>query len=161
MPLTKQISRKIQKASATIPVLGVMIGEERWLVPMNDIGQILPVPKIITPVFLTHSWFLGVINAHGNLYGVCDLARYLHQIPTPIEAKSRLFLAAPRLDMNCAMLAGSVLGIRNLLEFTCQPYPEDTRPVVTEIYNDRQGRIWRVLNLPVLVRLKSFLQVAR
>ncbi len=159
LTLTEHISKKIQEASITVPVLGVIIGEDRWLVPMHHIGEVLPVPKI-TPVFLTHSWFLGVINVRGDLYGVCDLARYLGGIPTQTGVKNRIFLIASCLGVNCAILTSGMLGIRNLLEFTRQSDCQDSDSIVAGIYNDRQGKTWRILNLPVLVRLESFLQIA-
>ncbi|WP_240141381.1 chemotaxis protein CheW [Nitrosomonas sp. HPC101] len=157
--MTEQSNTKVQKISLAIPVLGITINEDRWLIPMNDISEILPVPKI-TPVFLTHPWFLGVINVHDNIYGVCDLAHYLDEKPTRVNVKTRIFLTASRSRTGYAMLAESVLGIRDLMEFTRQPDHEDKRPVIANIYNDRQNRSWRMLNLPALVRLESFLKVS-
>lgn len=157
--MTEQSNTKVQKASFAIPVLGITINEDRWLIPMGNISEILPVPKI-TPVFLTHPWFLGIINVHGNIYGVCDLAHYLGEKPTRVNAKTRIFLTASRPGAGYAMLAESVLGIRDLMEFTHQPDHEDKRPVIANVYNDRQNRSWRMLNLPVLVQLESFLKVS-
>ncbi|MBV6389730.1 MAG: hypothetical protein JNIBNLAF_01377 [Nitrosomonas europaea] len=153
--LTEQINKKAQETSATIPVLGITIGDDRWLIPMSNISEILPVPKI-TPVFLTQPWFLGVINVRGNVYGLCDLSHYLDNTSTCISAKTRVFLTIPRLGVSYAMLAGSVLGIRNLMEFVPQSDHEDKRPVVAGIYKDRQDRLWRMLNLPALLQLESF-----
>lgn len=154
--LTEKISKKAQEISTTIPVLGITIGEDRWLVPMRNISEILPVPKV-TKVFLTQPWFTGVINLRGNVYGLCDLSHYLDNIPTCISAKSRVFLTIPYLGASYAMLAGSVLGIRNMMEFVPQSDHEDKRLVVAGIYKDRQDRLWRMLNLPALMQLESFL----
>ncbi len=160
LPLTKQISKKIQETLlATVPVLGITMSEDRWLIPMSNISEILPVPKI-TPVFLTQPWFLGVINVRGNIYGLCDLSHYLDNKSTHIGAKNRVFLTIPSRGASYAMLAGNVLGIRNLMEFVPQSGHEDKRPVVAGIYKDRQDRLWRLLNLPALVQLESFLQAS-
>lgn len=160
LTLTEQINHMADQSATTIPVLGVTLGEERWLVPMYDIGEVLPVPKI-TPVFLAQPWFLGLINVRGNLYGLCDLARYFGGVATQIGMRTRIFLISSRLCPNCAILAGNMHGIRNLSEFTQQLDCQDTRPFIKEIYCDRQGRIWRTLNLLALVRLKSFFEIAR
>ncbi len=160
LSLVEQISKKTRETSATIPALGITIGEDRWLVPMSDISEILPVPKI-TPVFLTQPWFLGVINVRGSVYGLCDLSGYFDNKPTCISTKSRIFLTTPRLGAGYALLAGNVLGIRNLMEFTRQQNHEDRRSVVAGTYSDRQDRRWRMLNLRALVQLESFRQVNR
>lgn len=155
----EQISKKAEEILMTVPVLGITIGEGRWLVPMSNISEILPVPRV-TPVFLTQPWFLGVINVRGNIYGLCDLSSYLDDMPTYASTKNRVFLIAPRLGSGYAVLTGSILGIRNLMEFTRQPDHEGKRRVVAGLYNDRQGRLWRMLNLPALVQLESFLQAS-
>jgi twitching motility protein PilI len=160
LALTEQINGSVEQASTTVPVLGINLGEERWLVPMNDVGEVLPVPKI-TSVFLTEPWFLGVINVRGKLYGLCDLAQFCGGVSTRIGVKTRVLLIASRLSPNCAILAGCMLGIRNLSEFTKQIDCRDTRPFVEGVYRDRQARIWRLLNLPILMRLDSFFRIAR
>lgn len=156
------INKQMQEAPSSIPVLGITINENRWLIPMNDIGEILPVPKI-TPVFLTYPWFLGVINVRGNIYGLSDLGHYLDKQPTRISAKTRIFLLASRLGKGYAILAENILGIRDLTEFTRQTETghENKSPVITGMYNDRQDRHWRMLSLPTLVQLPSFLQASR
>jgi twitching motility protein PilI len=160
LALTEQINSRVEQASTTVPVLGVTLGEERWLIPMNDVGEVLPVPKI-TAVFLTQPWFLGAINVRGKLYGLCDLAQYCGGVSTRIGVKTRVLLIASRLGPNCAILAGCMLGIRSLSEFTQQIDCHDTRLFVEGVYRDRQGRIWRILNLPILMRLDSFFRIAR
>ena len=161
LALNAQIDKINPNQPATIPVLGFLIGNDRWLVGMNEIGEVLPVPKI-TPVFLTRSWFLGMINVHGNPYGLCDLTQFIGDAPTTGHSiKNRVILATSRLHANCAILTGGMLGIRSMAEFTLSPDSDDPRPFVTGIYHDRQGRPWRVLNLARLVRLQAFYQIAR
>lgn len=53
-------------------VLGLLIGDDRYLVHMKEINEVIQVPEIV-PVPLTHPWFLGIINVHGTLYGITDL----------------------------------------------------------------------------------------
>ena len=83
------LSEKLGGAATTNPiatVLGVLVGEDRWLVHMNDVSEVLQMPEI-TPVPLTHSWFLGVANVQGSLYCITDLASYFGGIDTLIEQK--------------------------------------------------------------------------
>lgn len=158
LDLTEKINRKIEEDSVTIPALGILIGEDRWLVPMRDITEILPVPRI-TPAPLTRTWFLGIINVRGRLYGVSDISCYMHGELTKIGKKSRVFLINPRLGVGFSVLVGSILGIRNLLEFDRQPSIDQSQSFVAEIYSDKQGRTWRALKVSALVQVASFLQI--
>lgn len=158
--LTTQSDQHIQKTSSTIPVLGITVNEERWLIPMRDIKEILLVPSI-TPVFLTQPWFLGVVNIRGIIYGISDLNAYLNKEPVNINVKTRIFLLASYLGTGYALLAENMLGIRDLTEFTLQSDSKDQQPVVAAQYQDRQNRCWHMLNLSVLMQLDSFLDVSR
>ncbi|MGG7054156.1 chemotaxis protein CheW [Nitrosomonas sp. ANs5] len=149
-----------ESMSATLPVLGAMIGGERWLISLRDLGEVLPVPRII-PVYLTHPWFRGVIRVRSGFYGLCDLAQYMGGDASLVGAKTRALLMAPHWGVNCAILADSMLGFRHLSEFACQSDHQDVRPFVSGVYDDRQGRTWRRLNPSILLRLESFLQIAR
>ncbi|MDT8363533.1 MAG: chemotaxis protein CheW [Nitrosomonas sp.] len=160
LALNAQIDKPHPDQPETVPVLGFAVGDDRWLVTMNEIGKVMPVPKI-TSVFLTRPWFLGMINVHGNPYGLCDLAQFTGAPPIILGTKTRIILAASRLHANCAILTSSMLGIRSMSEFSPSPDSDDPRSFVTAIYNDRQNRTWRMLNLARLVRLQSFHQIAR
>jgi len=160
LALNAQINKVNANQPAAIPVLGFIIGGDRWLVAMNEIGEVLPVPPI-TPIFLTRPWFLGMINVHGNPYGLCDLAQFIGDAPTGSGVKNRVVLAASRLHVNCAILTGGMLGIRSMTEFTLSPDNIDPHPFVNGTYTDRQNREWRMLSLARLVKLQSFYQIAR
>jgi len=156
------LSEKLGSAAMTEPmstVLGVLVGEDRWLVHMNDLSEVLQMPKI-TPVPLTHSWFLGVANVQGNLYGIADLAAYFGGVHTTVEQKTRILLASPRFEVNSGLLVRRTLGIRNVTDFERVDDSVHSQMGVAGIYKDRQGQRWYELNLQDLVRDEDFLQVA-
>ncbi len=156
------LSEKLGSAAMTEPmstVLGVLVGEDRWLVHMNDLSEVLQMPKI-TPVPLTHSWFLGVANVQGNLYGIADLAAYFGGLHTTVEQKTRILLASPRFEVNSGLLVRRTLGIRNVTDFERVDDSVHSQMGVAGIYKDRQGQRWYELNLRDLVRDEDFLQVA-
>lgn len=155
-PQTDQADRM----SAALPVLGAMIGGERWLISLRDLGEVLPVPRIVS-VYLTHPWFRGIIRVRSGFYALYDLAQFMGGGASLIGTKTRALLIAPHWGVNCALLADSMLGFRNLSEFTCQSGHQDTRPFVSGVYDDRQGRTWHRLNPSILLRLESFSQIAR
>ena len=68
-----RLTERLKEASATPDLaarLGLMIGEQRWLVDLSEAGEIVPVPDTIAPVPLTRDWLLGLVNLRGALYTV-------------------------------------------------------------------------------------------
>ena len=156
------LSEKLGSAAMTesmSTLLGVLVGEDRWLVHMNDVSEVLQMPKI-TPVPLTHSWFLGVANVQGNLYGIADLAAYFGGLHTTVEQKTRILLASPRFEVNSGLLVRRTLGIRNVTDFERVDDGAHSQMGIAGIYKDRQGQRWYELNLQDLVRDEDFLQIA-
>lgn len=156
------LSEKLESAAMTQPVstvLGVLIGKDRWLVNMTDVSEVLQVPKI-TQVPLTHSWFLGIANVQGNLYGIVDLAAYFGGENIKVEQKTRILLVSPRFEVNSGLLVSRTLGIRNVSDFERIEDGNSSQPGVSGIYKDNQGQHWNELNLQDLVRDEEFLQVA-
>jgi twitching motility protein PilI len=156
------LSEKLEGADMTQPVssvLGVLIGRDRWLVHMTDVSEVLQVPKI-TQVPLTRSWFLGMANVQGNLYGITDLAAYFGGTHTKVEQKTRILLVSPKFEVNSGLLVNRTLGIRNVSDFELIEDNNSTQLGVSGIYKDSQGQHWNELNLQDLVRDEEFLQVA-
>lgn len=156
------LSERLRNAAvtaSTATVLGVAIGEDRWLVHMNDVSEVLPVPEL-APVPLTRPWFRGVANVRGNLYGITDLAAFLGGTRTPPGLETRVLLAAPRFGVNSGLLVKRMLGIRNLADFKRIDDEAQSQPGVAGFYQDSEGQHWLELNLRDLVRDETFLQVA-
>ena len=55
-------------------VLGMVMGKKRYLIPMTEVNEVIPIPKL-GRVPLTKPWFLGLINVRGNL---CLFRRLSH-----------------------------------------------------------------------------------
>ncbi|SER24199.1 twitching motility protein PilI [Nitrosomonas sp. Nm51] len=142
-------------------VLGLLIGEARYLVPMKEIGEVVQVSEVV-PVPYTQLWFLGIINAHGHLFGITDLGVYLSGKLESFGAKSRILLLANSYKMNCGFMVPTLLGIRSLSEFEPEQMNSgELRNGVTHIYRDKEGRQWFGLDLGSLIREKRFLQIER
>ncbi len=94
--------------------LGLMIGEQRWLVDLSEAGEIVPVPDLIAPVPLTQDWLLGLVNLRGALYTVVDLQCFAQLGRTDAGRESRLLAFAARLNFNAAILVSRMLGLRNV-----------------------------------------------
>lgn len=163
MPEAPEISETsdAEMPSADIAVLGMMIGEVRYLARMHEISEVIPVTEIV-PVPLTHSWFVGIINVHGNLYGITDLGVYLGGVAVPFDSRSRILLVSADYRINSGFIVHNLLGIRSLSEFdACPACNGQLRAGVSHVYQDKEGRTWYELDLRTFVREKRFLQIAR
>lgn len=138
--------------------LGMQVGDETWLATLTDVSEVIPVPEL-TPTPLTQSWFCGIANVRGNLFGVVDLARFLDLEPTPINPDTRLVLVHSRFRVNAGLLIRRTLGLRNTNQLRSRA-SSDTAPVwAGGEFEDGEGRIWKELNLRKLVQHSGFLQV--
>lgn len=142
-------------------VIGVTAGEERYLIPMTEVSEVIVMPKL-AHVPLTQPWFLGLANVRGNLYGITDLAVYLGDKPVPFNLKSRVLLSFSDNKVYGGFAVHSMLGIRKLSEFTQVKSPKKKLPAgIRAHYQDAEGRIWKALSLYALIRDDKFLQIAR
>jgi twitching motility protein PilI len=159
-----QLVERMQAArsgvDARVNQLGVMIGETRWLLSLQEAGEIVSVGSI-TQVPLTRDWFLGLTNIRGNLISVIDFARFQGFAPSPIDKDCRIVAFAPALSFNSGLLVSRVMGLRNIAEMELQEAPPvaEATPWSTQRYIDRESHVWTELNLSLVVQDPQFLHV--
>jgi twitching motility protein PilI len=144
-------------------MLGLQIGQTRWLLDLPEAGEIVSVGNI-TPVPLTKDWYLGLTNIRGNLVGVIDLARFLGMPATAVEKESRIVAFSPVLAFNCGLLVSRVLGLRKIADMEKQAPSADgdaAAPWSGARYVDRDMHVWTELKLSEIVQDPQFLQVGR
>ncbi|MBC7514729.1 MAG: chemotaxis protein CheW, partial [Herminiimonas sp.] len=147
--------------------LGVLIGATRWLIDLQQAGEIVAVGTI-TGVPLTQPWFLGLTNIRGSLIAVVDYAYFQGEALTVIDKQSRIIAFAPGLSFNGGLLVSRVLGLRNIADM--QPHDDGAAPVVnTDVvagtkaatgerrrriqhYIDRDSVVWQTLDLYAVKR---------
>ena len=149
--------------------LGLLIGTQRWLVDLEQAGEIVPVPATIVPVPLTRDWLLGLVNVRGALYTVVDLYRFVGAPATESGKDARLLALSARLNFNASILVTRMLGLRNIAAM--QPddsgsSPQDLRaqplpPWVGPARIDAEGHRWFELDMTRLVSGPDFLLVGR
>jgi twitching motility protein PilI len=156
----QDLSRRLNEAAASSEApsarLGVQVGSELWLARLEEAGEVLPVPPI-SPVPLTRPWFRGVANIRGNLFSVVDLSQFQGGEPTAQTPDARVLLVAERYNTSAALLVTRMLGLRNLHQFQAQETKRD-RPWGCAHYIDRDGHVWRELDMQELVYHNDFLQ---
>ena len=158
------LSRQLSNAAETSPsatVLGIALGEDRCLVHMHEVNEVIQTPKI-TPVSLTQPWFIGMMNVRGNLYSITDLGVFLGGPPTPFNSRSRILLASTSYKINSGFLVNSMLGIRSLSDFQQIENSKNTNnndPY--RYYKDKEQRHWREISLHKIISNEQFLQIAQ
>jgi twitching motility protein PilI len=139
-------------SESRVSTLGVQIAEKNWLVDMTDIGEVLPLPPL-TAVPFTKSWFRGVANVRGNLYGVIDMATYEHSGAVSGDSNNRVLLISERLSFNAALLVDRVLGLRDAKNW-------ENNEVDGQVeYHDESGAPWLKLDVQGLLEQSEFLQI--
>jgi twitching motility protein PilI len=158
-----QLVERMQAAKTGVDTrvsqLGVMIGQRRWLLSLQEAGEIVSVGAI-TKVPLTQEWFLGLSNIRGNLISVIDFAQFQGQGTTAIDKESRIVAFAPSLSFNCGLLVTRVLGLRNVSDMEPQVDQEqNSTQWSSQRYVDRDEQVWTELNLSLVVQDPLFLHV--
>lgn len=157
----QELSERLKhKTAAQVDSLRLALecGDVSWLVRLGDAGEVLPMPEPVA-VPLTKSWFLGVANIRGGLYGMIDFGEFLTGRQTARGAGARLVLLGTRFsDMRSGLVVNKVLGLRNLTDFT-PAEASGSRAWAQRTWRDKNGTEWRELDLARLVQDAEFLQV--
>jgi twitching motility protein PilI len=135
-----------------LSTLGVQIAGRNWLVDLADIGEVLPLPKLVSVPF-TKPWFRGVANVRGNLYSVADLATYQQSGAASGDVNNRILLVAERYGFNAALLVDRVLGLRDARKWRQSGADGQIE------YQDDMGTHWHKLDIPGLLEQAEFLQI--
>ncbi|MFL6659699.1 MAG: chemotaxis protein CheW [Massilia sp.] len=146
--LLERMQAARNNAGARVNQLGVMIGQERFLLDLTQIGEIVPVPPV-TVVPLTQPWYVGLANIRGNLISIIDLARYQAQAETSTGSDSRVVTFAAGLGFNCGLLVSRVYGLRHAAGMV----------VAGDRLRDADANEWTPLDLAALVSDTRFLHV--
>ena len=160
----ENLTRRLTEASSgeRRGLLGVMAGNEHWLLSLPEAGEIIA-PPALAPVPLTQEWYRGLVNVRGILYSIVDLSRFHGGQPVSSpSSQSRLLLVGARQGVHSAILVSRVLGLRNEEDFEPEP-PErysaedDTHPWVSARLRDANNALWLRLDVPQLLMNSVFL----
>ena len=145
--------------------LAVEAAGRKYLFPLSQSGEIFPYAAT-QAVPYTQSWFLGVANLRGGLYGVVDLASYVSGQPPAQRsdagrAESRLVALNQLLEINCALLIDRLAGLRNTEAFVSSGgAPEGSPDYFGSGYTDASGAYWQEINLQALAQQQQFLSIS-
>ncbi len=144
--------------------LAVEAGGANYLFPLSHAGEIFPwAPP--QPVPYTESWFLGVANLRGGLYGVVELAGFATGEPVAAagaanRASARLVALNELLEVNCALVIDRLVGLRGVDAFRAStPASAEAPDWVGHTYTDNDGVQWQEVNLQALSQQPRFLSI--
>ena len=156
----ENLSLRIASAAETSQqaLLGLEVAGAKWLVDLAEAGEIMPVPTLY-PVPLSVSWFKGLANVRGTLFGVTDFAQFQGYAPIHTGGDARLLLVVVRRGSHCAIMVSRLTGMRNRSEFVASELSstDRTSPWESEVLQDDQGQKWSVLNVEGLLSAPAFL----
>jgi twitching motility protein PilI len=157
----QELSERLKhKTAAQVDSLRLALecGGVHWLVRLGDTGEVLPMPEVVS-VPLTKTWFQGIVNIRGGLYGVIDFGAFLTGKQTARGFGARLVLLGTRFsEMRAGLVVNKVLGLRNLTDFA-PAGAAGTRPWAAQTWRDTSGMVWQELDLGRLAQDAEFLQV--
>lgn len=154
----ENLVRRLNEASTADrrTLLGVLAGESRWLLPLAEAGEILPVPPL-AEVPLTRPWFRGLANVRGTLHGVIDLSAFTGGPLTSPVGHARLVLVGARQGINSALLVSRTTGLRSPEDFDPAP-TATTQPWERQNLRDAQSQTWSQLDVSALLADPRFLE---
>ena len=133
----------------------------RVLASMDEVVEILNLPRNLTRVPGSKSWVKGIANIRGNLLPITDLQAFLGDKPIVTNRRSRV-LVINRGDVTTGLLVGDVQGMRHFSEeqsITSARIEGVIGRFVQGAFENEDG-IWPVLSMDQLVNDEQFRMAA-
>lgn len=146
--------KNTQDKTAEQSFLCVLVQKERLYIPLTHVKEIIPSPQI-TAVGHTKPWLEGILKAHGEIYSVVNLARFLDNQAVAERSMFAIALAQEESEGNYAIIVNNVLGI---VKFTA-PKQVSSEAYKT-IYQGEDEMRFNVLAIPDLIESSEFTNVS-
>lgn len=166
--LQSRLASRLQAARTegmSVAWLAVQAGGQHYLFPLGQSGEIFPLSSLQSVPY-ARSWFRGVLNIRGGLYGVVDLAGFVAEgggiaRTEPAVQDPSVVTLNVALEVNCALQVDSLLGLRGADAFTSSspPAPE-APPYFGNRFVDAAGKSWQEINLRTLSQAPQFLSIS-
>ena len=170
--LLQEIERRTRAAAAGAQVddvglvewvgVGFRLGNERFVVPREEVREVLMVPPALTRVPGAKSWVRGLANVRGHLLPLVDLREFLGSGIGGTERSARA-LVANSSEFPVGLVVDEVFGFRRFVDRELA----DEAPA-TKIRADRflagsfhrGGEVWPVFSLTRLLDARDFQRAA-
>ena len=151
-----------QKLKSYWTGVGFTIFGQRYVSPMAEVAEIIPVPKY-THVPGVLPWVRGVANVRGRLLPLMDLATFLFHQSSVQQAKRKRILIVERDDLYSGLVVDDVLGMQHFLADDFVENCDQVDPAVEPFVRGRYTRgeeDWMLFSPFTLAKDPRFLKVA-
>lgn len=142
--------------------VGFRLGHENFVVPRDEVREVLMVPPAITRVPGAKSWVRGIANVRGHLLPLVDLREFLGSGIGGTERGARV-LVAHSSEFPVGLVVDEVFGFRRFVDREL----DDGSPATTiraDRFLDgsfrRGGEVWPVFSLARLLEAREFQRAA-
>ena len=166
--LQQRIAHLLQQASTQAGVtaswLGVRLGAQKVLLPLQQSGEIHAVGSIQALPY-TKPWFLGVTALRGNVFGVVELSAFIAHdaaaAPPDDRSKHRLVAINEAFGVNVLLRVDGLEGLRARDAFVRSEPAAPTSPAYYgSVFFDAQNQSWQEINLQAMAQSTPFLDIA-
>jgi len=161
---TKQ-NKEDENTNFSTSWLSVQSASQRYLIPLSESGPVIP-QTAIKKIPHAKSWFSGVINISGRIYGVVDLLKFLTSCQPytkgegsnySYDTKLSFIGFHNRVGINTVLGIEKVLGIRHTNALKQIPaQPNVSAPFIGDQYADSEGNVWQEIKLMQLAYSTAF-----
>ncbi len=170
--LLREIERRSRAAAAGAQVddaglaewvgVGFRLADERFVVPRDEIREVLMVPPAITRVPGAKSWVRGLANVRGHLLPLMDLREFLGYGVGGTERSARA-LVANSSEFPVGLVVDEVFGFRRFVDRELAEEAPATRIRAERFLTGcfrRGGEVWPVFSLARLLDARDFQRAA-
>lgn len=144
--------------------LAVRLGADNYLFPLAQSGEIFSLATIVRVPYV-RPWFMGVVNLRGGLFGVVDLAGFMHRAKPLARAQqlgalARLVTFSAELEVNGALMVDALIGLRRQDAFArVVPAAADAPEYFGQRFVDAEDVSWQEINMQLLAKNPEFLTI--
>ncbi len=142
--------------------VGFRLGTERFVVPRDEVREVLMVPASVTRVPGARSWVRGIANVRGHLLPLVDLREFLGSGVGGTERTARA-LVANSSEFPVGLIVDEVFGFRRFVD---RELADEAPPTVIRADRflagsfRRGGEVWPVFSLARLLDARDFQRAA-
>jgi len=142
--------------------VGFRLGPERFVVPRDEVREVLMVPAAITRVPGAKSWVRGVANVRGHLLPLVDLREFLGSGVGGNERSARALVVNSN-EFPVGLVVDEVFGFRRFVDRELAAEAPATVIRADRFLTGsfrRGGEVWPVFSLTHLLEARDFQRAA-
>ncbi|HAQ50782.1 MAG TPA: pilus assembly protein PilI [Gammaproteobacteria bacterium] len=157
---TRLSQHSTQKGSWS--AISFKINDDSYVIPLDEVKEIIPPPPQITPVPCAEKWVLGAANIHGEILPLFDLNAFLLHQATPTIHNSRILVIHYE-DYYFGLLVGEVSGLKHFqIPIVTIPSPHGNIVIADYLTGQvsQQGVVWHVFSPSKLLADSRFINTS-